>query len=80
MNEWYYSSAGYVLFAISTAHIDVGDVLVYKALAVAALIGIAIIHLIHGVTRRALSLWIIAAAYLLYGATYGAFLYRTYVS
>jgi len=80
MSEWYYSAVGYALFALSAYHIDtVEPARVYRDWAIVALVGMAAIHLIHAATKRTLSRWILAAAYLLYGASYGAFLYRQYV-
>ncbi len=77
MSEWYYSSAAYALFALSTCQVNVDESLFFhRTLAFSALMILSFVHLMHGLTNRAVSTWAFAFAYLLHFTTYGIFLFR----
>ncbi len=78
MSEWYYSSTGYALFALSVYHVETRASAACKLVAILSLLCIASIHLVQGITKQMVSWWILTVAYLLYGAAYGAFMYATY--
>lgn len=78
MNEWHYSSGGYLLFALSTYNVETGASLFsYKLLATLAMCLVSIIHFIKGV-RVPTSMWILAIAHFFYATTYCAFLYKQF--
>ena len=78
MNEWHYSSGGYLLFALSTYNVETGESLFpYKFLATVAMCLVSLIHFIKGV-RVSTSMWILAFAHVFYVLTYSAFLYTQY--
>ena len=77
MSEWYYSSAAYALFALSTCQVNVDESLLFhRTLAFFALMILSFVHLMHGLTNRGVSTWAFAFAYLLHFATYGIFFFR----
>ncbi len=78
MSEWYYSSGGYLLFALSTYSVETdASLFSYKVFATLAMCLVSIVHCIKGV-RFPMSTWILALAHLIYVASYGAFIYTQY--